>query len=513
MDKDLIIDVSDSGVEIALLEDNHLVEFHQEKADKHHLVGDIYLGIVKKVMPALNAAFIDVGHEKEGFLHYLDLGLKFKKLAKFTRNALNSNTDTNLKEPNLEKNGQITSVLKQGQIIMVQIAKEAISTKGPRLSGEISFAGRYLVLEPFLNTVSISKKIKDITERERLKRLVSSIKSDETGIIIRTTAEGKSVAELDADLRDLMGKWESIQKKLAKALPPAQLISEVDKSTAILRDFLTDEFNNIYVNNQDTFDELRQYIHSIYPEKEGIIKLYKQTEPIFEHFGIASQIRGSFGKVVTVRSGIYIVIEQTEAMCVIDVNSGNKVKDAINQEDNLFNVNCEAAIAIARQLRLRDIGGIIVVDFIDMTSLEHRRQLFKKMEEEMQRDKARHTILPLSKFGLMQITRQRVKPIVAVDVSELCPMCNGTGKVRSSLSVLNNINNDIQYLTREQNEKVLTIICHPFVHSYITKGVLKSLRRKWSKKYRVKLLVEKSEHLGLFEYQFLNRNKDIIKLT
>ncbi|MDR1006569.1 MAG: Rne/Rng family ribonuclease [Bacteroidales bacterium] len=512
MDKDLIIDVSDSGVEIALLEDKQLVEFHQEKVDKHHLVGDIYLGIVKKVMPALNAAFVDVGHEKEGFLHYLDLGIKFNSIAKFTRNALNSNTDNNIKEPNLEKNGLISNVLKPGQIIMVQITKEAISTKGPRLSGEISFAGRYLVLVPFSNAISISKKVKESSERDRLKRLINSIKSPDTGIIIRTTAEGKSVAELDASLKDISNKWDSVKKKLPKTLPPAKLISEVDKSTAILRDFLSDEFNNIYVNNQDTYEELRQYIHSISPEKENIIKYYKNNAPIFENFGIANQIRSSFGKVVTVRSGIYIVIEQTEAMCVIDVNSGNKVKDSNNQDENLFSVNCEAAVAIARQLRLRDIGGIIVVDFIDMTSIEHRKLLYNKMEEEMRKDKARHTILPLSKFGLMQITRHRVKPIIEVNVSEVCPMCEGTGKVKSSLTVISDIEHDLRYLVQEQNEKQLTLTTHPFINAYITKGLLNSLRKQWAKTYGVKIKVEKADSFGLFEYQFSNKDKEIIKL-
>jgi ribonuclease G len=512
LDKDLIIDVSDSGVEIALLEDKQLVEFHQEKADKHHLVGDIYLGIVKKVMPSLNAAFVDVGHEKEGFLHFSDLGLKFRKIAKFTRNALNSNTDTNVREANLEKNGQIASVLKQGQIIIVQITKEAISTKGPRLSCEISFAGRFVVLVPFANTISISKKIKELTERDRLKRLINSIKDPESGIIIRTTAEGKSVAELDADLKDLTDKWDNLKKKLSKTLPPAKLMSEVDKSTAILRDFLSGEFNNIYVNQQDTYEELRHYIHSIYPEKGSILKLYKQPTPIFENFNIANQIRSSFGKVVTVRSGIYVVIEQTEALCVIDVNSGNKVKDSENQEENLYIVNCEAAIAIARQLRLRDIGGIIVIDFIDMNSLEHRRLLYQKMEEEMRKDRSRHTILPLSKFGLMQITRHRVKPLIEVNVSEVCPICEGTGKVKSSLAVISDIENDLKYLAQEQNEKHLTIVTHPFVYAYITKGLFKSIRRQWGKKYKVELVASKSDTLGLFEYQFLNRSSEIIKL-
>ena len=512
MDKDLIIDVGNSGVEIALLEEKQLVEFYQERANNHHLVGDVYLGVVKKIMPLLNAAFVDVGHDKEGFLHFSDLGTKFKRIAKFTLNTLNSNTSTSEKHADLEKNEQITSVLKQGQIVMVQIIKESISTKGPRLSCEISFAGRFVVLVPFSNTVSVSKKIRDLAERERLKRLINSIKDSESGIIIRTTAEGKSVAELDADLKNLTDKWNSLKKTLSKALPPSKLASEVDKSTAILRDFLSGEFSNIYVNSQDAYEELRHYIRTIFPEKESILKLYKQSTPIFENFNIANQIRSSFGKVVTVRSGIYVVIEQTEALCVIDVNSGNKVKGSENQEDNSFIVNCEAAVAIARQLRLRDIGGIIVIDFIDMNSAEHRKSLYQKMEEEMKKDKSRHTILPLSKFGLMQITRHRVKPIVDVNVSEVCPICEGTGKVKSSLTVVSDMENDLKYLIQEQNEKRLTIVAHPFVYAYITKGLFSSIRRKWAKKYSIRIKATKQDSLALFEYHFLNHGNEIIKM-
>ncbi len=516
MDKDLIIDVGESGVEIALLEDKRLVELHQGKTDSTHVVGDIYLGQVKKILPGLNAAFIDVGSNKDGFLHYLDLGLYYNSVHKFTKlcmaNSIDNYNFAALKEPKLEKSGKISDVLKQGQLILVQVSKEPISTKGPRLCTEISFAGRFLVLVPFSDKVSVSQKIKSVEERNRLRKLIKSIKPDNFGVIVRTMAEGKSVADLDNDLKDLLSKWEELKKKLPKSLPPTKLVSELDKSSVIIREMLTEEFNNIYVNDIELHEELKGYINSIYPEKEDILHLYKMQTPIFEQFGVASQIRNSLGKVVTIRSGIYLVIEQTEAMHVIDVNSGHRSKSSEDQEENALMVNCEAAAEIARQMRLRDLGGIIVIDFIDMNIASNRKILLDKMTEELSRDKAKHTILPLSKFCLMQITRQRVRPAISVDLSEICPVCKGTGKIQSSLAVVNEIESDIKYLTQEQNEKKLTLLTHPFVCSHITKGLFNSQRKKWSKQYGVKLQVNPLPNIGILEYSFLNADGEEIKL-
>lgn len=516
MNKDLIIDVGESGVEIALLEDKRLVELHKEHPNSNHAAGDVYLGQVKKIMAGLNAAFIDVGAERDGFLHYLDLGYNFLKIQDFVGKCVSGNIEgvkTSKKvEPELDKNGLITNVLKQGQLVLTQITKEPISTKGPRLSGEISFAGRYVVLVPFGKKISISQKIKSIEERKRLRRLLMSIKPENVGLIIRTAAEGKSVAELDSDVKDLNSKWESIIKGLNKATPPLRLISELDASMAMLRDFLSDEYNNVYVNDANLYDELREYIKSIYPEKEDILKLYKLQTPIFEQFSVANQIRNSFGKVVTIRSGIYLIIEQTEAMAVIDVNSGNRSKSSQDQEENALMVNTEAAIEIARQLRLRDMGGIIVIDFIDMASGANRKKLYDTMTEEMKRDKARHTILPLSKFCLMQITRQRVRPATVVEVSELCPTCGGSGKIKSSINVVDEIKNDVKFLAQEQNEKKLTIVTHPFVEAYMKKGIFKKPYKKWEKDYSIKLKIEHSNDLSITEYNFLNSNGDKIEL-
>jgi len=516
MEKNLIINVSTEGTEIALMEDKCLVELHQDKSESNYAVGDVHVGIVKRIMPSLNATFVDIGGDKDAFLHYLDLGFHFKNLAKFTRNAMSGDpksaiVETMPLEEKLEKNGKISDVVKQGQTILVQIAKEPISTKGARLRSDISFAGRFLVLIPFSNTISVSSKIRSIEERKRLKRLITSIRPKNFGVIVRTAAEGRIVAELDNDLRELKEKWDTIYKRLPKTLPPKKLVSEIERSTGIIRDLLTEDFANVYVNDAAMCEELTNYVKTLSKQKD-IVHHYKLQTPIFEQFGVANQIRNSFGKIVTIRSGVYLVIEQTEAMCVIDVNSGHKSKVSSDQEENALAVDLEAVAEIARQVRLRDIGGIIVIDFIDLKVLTNRKLLYDKMVELMAPDKATHTILPLSKFCLMQITRQRVRPVVSVDLAEVCPVCGGSGKIKSSIIVVDEIESDLKYLILEQNEKELTIIVHPFVEAYLKKGLLHSKRKQWEKEYKAKLKIISDNSMGLMEYQFLNSNKDIIKL-
>ncbi len=516
MNKELIVSATDSDIQLALLEDKQLVELHKDKTGNKIHVGDIYVGKVRKIMPGLNAAFIDVGEDKDGFVHYLDLGLNYNSLAKYVKLAMNGDPSVrnlnNFKiEPVLEKVGNLSNVLKVGQLIIGQVAKEPISTKGPKLSGDISFAGRYLVLTPFINRISISQKIKGSEERGRLRRLIQSIKPANFGVIVRTIAEGKDVAELDADLRQLMDQWVSLTESLKRITGPTKVLSELSAATALLRDVLTDDFNTIYVDNESIYNEVRKYISSVAPEKADIVKHYKLETPIFEQFGVLRDIRRAFGRIVTIRSGVYLYIEHTEAMHVIDVNSGNHIKAGTGQEDTALQVNIESAKEIARQLRLRDMGGIIIVDFIDMQKADNRKQLYDVMCAEMSRDKARHTILPLSKFGLMQITRQRVRPAIEVDVQEKCPFCDGTGTIKSSLVVVDEIESNLRYLTSSQNEHRLTIIVHPYVYAYLTKG-LRSVRLKWMWKYKTRLTIKPSESYGLLSYKFFNAAGDEIEL-
>ncbi|NCA86570.1 MAG: Rne/Rng family ribonuclease [Clostridia bacterium] len=516
MDRDLIINSNSSGVDIALLEDKYLVELTKEKSNKKYSVGDVYLGKVKKLMPGLNAAFVNVGYEKDAFLHYLDLGPQVRSLIKFTKLASAGKipnvplSDFRL-EPDIEKTGKISDIFSVNQPILVQIAKEPISTKGPRISSEISFAGRYLVLVPLADRISVSQKIRSLEERKRLKRLIKSIKPNNFGVIVRTASENKLVADLDADLKDLLSKWDIIANKLNKAEPPTKIVSELDRTSAILRDHLNESFNNIHVDDAALADEVRIFIKQIAPEKAGIVKHYSGAKPIFEHFGVDKQIKNSFGKIVTIKSGVYLIIEQTEAMHTIDVNSGHRVNKEKNQESNSLEVNLEAATEIARQMRLRDIGGIIVVDFIDMTQAKHRRELYQRLKDEMAKDKAKHSILPPSKFGLVQITRQRVRPAMNIQILEKCPVCNGTGESKAAILIIDEIENNLQYLLQEQNEKNITLMVHPFVHAQLTIG-FPSVRMKWMWRYKQRIIIKPSASHHFLEYHFFNSKNDELKM-
>lgn len=518
MNNELIIDVTPSEVVIALLNDKRLVELNREKSNNNFSVGDIYLGRVKKVMPGLNAAFVDVGYEKDAFLHYLDLGPQAASLNKYTKLVqTGKQTTPNLMyfkmEDDIQKDGKIGNVLNSNQQILIQIAKEPISTKGPRITTELSLAGRYLVLIPFADKVSVSQKIKTAEEKTRLKRLIQSIKPKNFGVIVRTVAEGKSVADLDADLNSLVKKWEKCYENLKTAQPPFKVLGEIDRTSAILRDLLNASFNSIYINDAALFEEIKTYLQTIAPEKEKILKLYKGNAPIFDHFGVDRQIKGLFGKTVTMRSGGYLIVEHTEALHVIDVNSGNRAKSDNNQETNALEVNLEAAVEVARQLRLRDMGGIIVVDFIDLHSAENRKLLFDKIKEEMSKDRAKHNILPPSKFGLIQITRQRVRPEMNVVTVEKCPTCGGSGEIQASILLIDQIENNLRYILKDQNESGVTLCVHPYLEAYITKGFLwNSLRHKWGKKYGKKFNVRAVSSYTFMEYRFMNKNEDEIKI-
>lgn len=517
MNKQLIISASKTEIKMALLEDKQLVELHRDKTDDHYSVGDIFLGKVRKIMSGLNACFVTLGDDKDGFMHYLDLGTQFNSLQKYLKLAMNgdarmSTLEGFTLEPKLEKVGAAADTLKVGQYVLVQVTKEPISTKGPKLSCDISLAGHYLVLNPFSNKVNVSNKIKSSEERQRLRKLLMLMKPDNFGIIVRTVAEGKNVAELDNDLQQLLKKWSDITLKLRKAGAECKLSSELSATSALLRDVLSDDFNDIYVDDEHTYDDVREYIRTIMPDKMDIVHLYKMEAPIFDQFGVSRDIRRAFGKIVTIRSGVYLYIEHTEAMHVIDVNSGNHVKAGNGQEDTALQVNKESAREIARQLRLRDMGGIVIVDFVDMNKAEHRRELYEFMCEEMKRDKSRHTILPLSKFGLMQITRQRVRPVVEVDVQEKCPFCDGTGTIKQSIVVVDDIESNVRYLAASQNERHLVIHTHPYIYAYLTKGFLKSPRMVWQRKYHVRLTITPNDQYNLLEYRFFNATGDEISL-
>jgi len=516
LSNELIINSTQNGCRIALLKDKSLVEFHHDQDGNQFNVGDIYLGTVRKVVQGLNAAFVDIGYEKDAFLHYLDLGPKFSSLNSFTKSAQNrKNTSSKLEKwkvkGDIDKHGKISNVLSKNQQVLVQVVKEPISTKGPRLSCELSLAGRYMVLVPFANSVNVSKKIASNEERKRLVRLVSSIKPDNYGVIIRTAADGKTVRELDSDLRNLLDGWHKGVSKLKQAKPKEKVIGEMSKASALLRDVLNESFDNIHIDDEEIFEEVRSYIHTIAPEKEKIVKKYGGKSKIFENFGIERQIKSAFGQSVSIKGGGYLIIEHTEALHVIDVNSGNKSNREDDQEATALSVNKEAAKEVARQLRLRDMGGIIVVDFIDMRRAENKKMIHKIMKDEMSSDRSKFTILPLSKFGLMQITRQRVRPEMNITTKELCPTCQGTGKISASILVSDQIERNVDYLMTKQNDRDITVVLHPFLYAYFTKGRM-SRRLKWFMKYFKWIKLIQDSSMGLTEFKFLNKHGEEIEV-
>ncbi len=516
MVKELIINSSPQGITIALLQDKQLVELNKEQVNNNYAVGDIYLGRIKKIMPGLNAAFVDVGYEKDAFLHYLDLGPQVQSLIKLTKAVKNGSYREKLlngfkSEQDINKSGKISEVISRNMVLPVQIAKEPISTKGPRLSSDLSIAGRFVVLVPFSDVISISKKIKSNTERTRLRKIVESIKPKNFGVIIRTVSESKGVAELQKDLLDLIAKWETFAQRLPKTEPSKKILGEMGRTSTILRDILNADFANIHVNDPGVYEEIRNYIRDISPELEKIVKLYKHREPIFEHFGVEKQIKAAFGKTVNLPGGAYLVVEHTEALHVIDVNSGNRTANPENQDQNALQVNKEAAREIARQLRLRDMGGIIVIDFIDMHKPQSRKELFDYLKEQMALDRAKHTILPPSKFGLVQLTRQRVRPEMNIVTNEKCPACDGTGEIKASIVLMDDIEANLQYILTEQNEKNITLCVHPYIAAYVKKGLF-SCQWKWFLNYGKWIRVKAVPSYFMTEFHFLNSKEEEIKL-
>lgn len=511
-ENELYLDVQASQIKIALLRNKKLIELNYEKSNTKFAVGDIYLGKVKKLMPGLNAAFIDIGYKKDAFLHYLDLGPNFQSLSKFLHMGLSSKhrkikVNKIHQEPEIDKNGKIQDVLQVGQYILVQVAKEPISNKGPRLSSEISLAGRNIVLMPFSNKVSISQKISTKEERARLKNLIESIIPENYGAIIRTVAEKKMVSELDKELSVLVKKWENLYKSIANTKPPKLLLGEENRATVILRDILNSSFSKIVVNNKETYQEIKEFILEIAPEKQKIVKLYNKEEPIFDHFGIEKQIKTSFGKTVPMKNGAYLIIEHTEAAHVIDVNSGTKSNAEDNQENNALSVNLIAAEEIARQLKLRDMGGIIIIDFIDMVENDNKKLLFEKMKEFMEEERAKFHIAPLSRFCLMEITRQRVRPELEISTNEGCPCCKGTGKVSASIGLLDQINNSINFVIKKHKVNKIVLKTHPFVHAYLTKGLI-TIRKKWQKQFKCKIVIKPMMSYTYMEYKIFNLNEE-----
>jgi ribonuclease G len=512
VNKELIIRSSSEAVDFALLKDGKLIELHKEEEKSNFQVGDIFIAKIRKPVAGLNAAFVNVGFEKDAFLHYHDLGpnlasqLKFIKLV-----SAGKLKDFSLKsfqfDNEIDKDGIITDVLSANQSILVQVVKEPISTKGPRISAELSLAGRFIVLVPFSDRVSISQKIEDKKEKDRLKKLVQSVKPKGFGVIVRTVAEGKNTAELEKDLQNLLSRWTAMCKKLPTAHHPSKVLGELNRASSILRDVFNDTFSGIQIDDEELYQQTKDYVQEIAPSKESIVKFYQSNDtPIFEKYNIERQIKTSFGKTVSMSKGAYLIIEHTEALHVIDVNSGNRSNKASNQEDTAMEVNMIAAAEIARQLRLRDMGGIIVVDFIDMANPENRKVLFDFLREEMSDDKAKHKILPPSKFGLVQITRQRVRPEMNIKTREEDPN-NESGEIEAPILIIDRITLDLERVLNSHSNVVLNV--HPFVAAYLTKG-FPSIRSKWFFEHKKWVKIIPRDAYTYLEYHFFDKKGNVI---
>ena len=514
MSYELFVRSSSQEVDFALLKDGKLVELHKEEDGNRFSVGDIFLAKIRKTVPGLNAAFVNVGYEKDAFLHYHDLGPKVRSLLKFVKSVSTGKLkEYSLKdfpfEKEIDKNGGINQAVKSNQSILVQIVKEPISTKGPRISSELSIAGRYIVLVPFSDRVSVSQKIESKEEKQRLKRLITSIKPKGFGVIIRTVAEGKKVAELDRDLQNLKDRWQAMCKKLRGAHHPSKVLSELDRGASIIRDVFTDDFAAIHLDDENLYLQIKDYVQEIAPKKENIVKLYNGKVPIFEKFGIERQIKTSFGKTVSSTKGTYLVIEHTEAMHVIDVNSGNRSAKSKNQEETALEVNLIAAKEVARQLRLRDMGGIIVIDFIDMNRAENRRALFNTLKEEMKDDRAKHKILPPSKFGLIQITRQRVRPEMNIKTREENPNAPEGAEIEAPIVLVQKITEELKRVLKKDYKKI-TLNTHPFIAAFLTKG-FPSVRTKWFLEHKKWVNIQPRDAYTYLEYHFFDKDGNKIK--
>jgi len=512
---ELVINKTKSGLRIAMLEDGQLVELHEDNGNQEYAVGDIYLGRVKKVLPSLNAGFVDIGHPKDAFLHYLDLGPQYRSFKKYTQRSVKGSQATadlgNFKpESDIDKKGNMKDVVSASQTVLVQVAKEAISTKGPRLTAEVTLAGRYLVLVPFSNKISISQRISKESERKRLRVLLQSIRPENCGIIVRTVAQEKGAADLHADLEDLSNRWKELHKNLRGAKHRQRVLGEINKTSSLLRDLLNPNFSQILVNCPEVAEEVREYLAANAPDKVDIVKESKAKD-VFDDRGVHRMIKASFGRQVNLRSGAYLIIEHTEAMHVIDVNSGGRKAGATSQEENAIATNLECADEIARLLRLRDMGGIIAVDFIDMGQVENRRKLTETLRKAMKQDKAKHNVLAPSRFGVVEITRQRVREVTDIKTAEQCPSCNGTGKVEASILVTDRIEGALQ-ASADRGLGQVTLLIHPMVEAYIKRGFWDNQLKRWKKKFGMKIVVDGNSSMELLEHHVYNAEGEEITL-
>lgn len=511
--KEIIISSNTSQNRIAITEERKLVDFFIDHPEKSRMVGNIYLGKVARVLPGIRAAFIDIGLKHDGFLHFSDIGDSLQENLNFVDDDFIAEVDEddpkseksekdkqekpkhprNKSEKNELKNKQIPK-LKKGQEILVQILKEPVKGKGVRVSTSISIPGRFCVLIPHENQIGISRKISDYKERRRLKSLARSIIPANCGLIIRTASKDQSEEALRADLNYLVKTWEQVQESVRKNSPPFLVYEDLSTTISVIRDLFTTDVTNIFIDSKKLFKEIKTYINSNQPQLVDKVNLYKSSIPIYEEFKIEEQIKGIMNRKVDLPSGGYLFIEHTEAMTVIDVNSGRYAAKK-EQELNSLKTDLESAREIARQLRLRDIGGLVVIDFIDLEEDKNRKKIFDELKKEFKRDRAKIAMLPMTDFGLMQITRERIRENILQSTHELCPYCNGTGILQKKSNVIHAIDHWLKKYKNDGSRQSIRLIVHSSLGLKLRDGMVSTIK-KLQLKYFIRIKLEEKTDIN-----------------
>jgi len=499
MKKDIIINSSIAETRIAILEDDKLVELFAERPENERMVGDIYFGRVAKVVTGMQAAFVDVGMKQDAFLHFSDVGDTVREYS----STIDVGEPTQRPKKRSERQGPL---LKTGQEILVQITKEPIANKGARITTELSLPGRFLVLVPDDSMIGVSRKISDRKEKHRLKTIARQIRPKGFGLIIRTVAEGKSEVELQSDLDNVSKEWSAIQKKVKKERPPTLIHKDMGMASSVIRDLFTPDVDSLVVDSKKLHHEIVRYLKDVAPPLLDRLVLHSEKVPIFDHFGIEKEINKSLSRKVWLKSGGYVFFDHTEALVAIDVNSGRFLGRKDHEQSSL-KINLEAAYEIARQLRLRDIGGIIVIDFIDMLEDASKKKLHDTFKRELKKDRAQGNITPISEFGMIEMTRERVRPSLLFSLSEPCPVCKGMGRIISKTSVVTQIERWIKNYRTHSKDRILELHVHPELMEYLTSGYKSRIRRiMWKFWMRIKVVADDS--VGIDEFKFYRKGED-----
>ncbi len=503
MEKEIIINVSLGETRIAILEDQKLVELYFERPESERMVGDIYYARVAKVVKGMQAAFIDIGQQQDAFLHFSDVVDNLKDFdTLFTNNKQAKNESTSRKR---RRNGNGNDVpLRPGQQILVQVTKEPIAHKGARITTNITLPGRFVVFVPFSNVIGISRKISHRRERKRLKDIGRKVCPPGFGMVIRTVSEGKDEEAIQADYKTLMQQWEKMASEIKKNEPPCLVFKDMGILSSVIRDLFTSDISRLAVDSRKLYRQIIRYLQDVSPGLVSRVELYRKKEPIFDQFGIESEISKSLARKFWLKSGGYIFFDHTEALTAIDVNSGRFIGKK-DHDANSLRINLEAAREIARQLRLRDIGGIIIIDFIDMVEEKNRKRLQDEFAKELRQDRAQVSLAPISIFGIIEMTRERIRPNLLHSISEACPACLGTGRIVSKSTVVARIERWIKRYRSEKGDRALQLVVHPELAKYLTFGFNSHLRKiSWKYWTRIKVITE--DTMSMDEFRVLDRN-------